>query len=49
MNNHLSVEELIKAGVHFGHPTSRWNPEFKPFIAMKRNGIHIIDMEQTSQ
>ena len=49
MNNYLSVEELIKAGVHFGHPTSRWNPEFEPYIAMKRNGIHIIDMEQTSQ
>ncbi len=49
MNNYLSVEELIKAGVHFGHPTSRWNPEFGPYIAMKRNGIHIIDMEQTSQ
>ncbi len=43
----ITVDELLKSGVHFGHPTSRWNPNFKPFIALKRNGIHIIDLKQT--
>lgn len=47
--NHLSVEELLKAGAHFGHPTSRWHPNFKNYIAMKKNGVHIIDLEQTSR
>jgi small subunit ribosomal protein S2 len=45
----LTIEELLKAGVHFGHPTSRWNPNFKPFVAMKKNGIHIIDLEETNK
>ena len=47
--NHLTVEELIKAGAHFGHPTHRWNPNYKNYISMKKNGVYIIDMEQTSQ
>jgi len=47
--NQLTTEELIKAGAHFGHPTHRWNPNYKPFITMKKNGVYIIDMEQTSQ
>ena len=47
--NHISIEELINAGAHFGHPTSRWNPRFSNYISMKKNGVHIIDMEQTSQ
>ena len=47
--NHITVEELIKAGAHFGHPTHRWNPNFKNYISMKKNGVYIIDMEQTSQ
>ena len=47
--NHLTVEELIKAGAHFGHPTHRWNPNYKNYITMKKNGVYIIDMEQTSQ
>lgn len=42
-----SVEDLLKAGTHFGHLTSRWNPKMKPYIFMKRNGIHIIDLIQT--
>ena len=42
-----NIQEFLKAGVHFGHPTSRWNPNFKPYIAMKKNGIHIIDLEST--
>mgnify|MGYP000586036485 CR=1 FL=1 len=47
--NHISIEELIKAGAHFGHPTSRWHPGFSNYISMKKNGVHIIDLEQTSQ
>jgi small subunit ribosomal protein S2 len=47
--NVISVEELINAGAHFGHPTSRWHPSFDNYISMKKNGVHIIDMEQTSK
>ncbi len=42
-----NVEELIKAGVHFGHRSSRWNPKMKPYILKKRNLIHIIDIKET--
>ncbi len=41
------IEDLLKAGTHFGHLTSRWNPKMKPYIFMERNGIHIIDLMQT--
>ena len=43
----ISVKELLDAGVHYGHRTSRWNPRMKPYIFGKRNGIHIIDLRQT--
>ena len=43
----VSVQELLDAGVQFGHPTSVWNPRMKPFIFGKRNGIHIIDLKGT--
>lgn len=39
--------ELLEAGVHFGHPTRRWDPKMKPYIFAKRNGIYIIDLEKT--
>lgn len=42
-----SIEELLKAGAHFGHLTRRWNPKMKEFIFMQRNGIHIIDLKKT--
>ena len=42
-----AVEDLLKAGVHFGHLTSRWNPKMKDYIFMERNGIHILDLLQT--
>lgn len=42
-----SVEELLKAGAHFGHLTRRWNPKMREFIFMQRNGIHIIDLNKT--
>jgi len=41
------IEDLLKAGTHFGHLTSRWNPKMKSYIFMERNGIHIIDLTQT--
>jgi small subunit ribosomal protein S2 len=43
----LEVQELIEAGIHFGHPASRWNPKMKPYIFGKRNFIHIIDLKET--
>lgn len=47
MANIISMKQLLEAGVHFGHQTRRWNPKMKPFIFMDRNGIHIIDLQQT--
>jgi len=47
--NRASIEDLLKAGTHFGHLTSRWNPKMKPFIFMKRNGIHIINLNLTQK
>ncbi len=41
------MKQLLEAGVHFGHQTSRWNPKMKPYIYGARNGIHIIDLQQT--
>ncbi|MEM8600503.1 MAG: 30S ribosomal protein S2 [Bacteroidota bacterium] len=43
----VSLEDLLRAGSHFGHLTSRWNPKMKSYIFMERNGIHIIDLKQT--
>jgi len=43
----IGVRDLIKAGVHFGHRTSRWNPKMKPYIFKKRNLIHLIDLKET--
>jgi small subunit ribosomal protein S2 len=42
-----SMRQLLEAGVHFGHHTRRWNPKMSPYIFGVRNGIHIIDLEQT--
>lgn len=47
MANIISMKQLLEAGVHFGHQTRRWNPKMQPFIFMDRNGIHIIDLQQT--
>jgi small subunit ribosomal protein S2 len=41
------MKALLEAGVHFGHQTRRWNPKMRPFIFTERNGIHIIDLQQT--
>ena len=43
----VTMKQLLEAGVHFGHQTSRWNPKMKPYIFGARNGIHIIDLQQT--
>ena len=45
----VTLRELLEAGVHFGHQTRRWNPKMKPFIFAKRNGIYIIDLQQTQR
>lgn len=47
MSQAASVEELLKAGAHFGHLTRRWNPKMREFIFMQRNGIHILDLNKT--
>jgi small subunit ribosomal protein S2 len=41
------MKSLLEAGVHFGHRTRRWNPRMRPFIFTERNGIHIIDLQQS--
>jgi small subunit ribosomal protein S2 len=43
----VSMKLLLEAGVHFGHQTKRWNPKMKSYIFTERNGIHIIDLQQT--
>ena len=43
----IPMKALLEAGVHFGHRTRRWNPKMKPFIFTERNGIHILDLQQT--
>jgi small subunit ribosomal protein S2 len=44
---HFTMRQLLEAGVHFGHTTRRWNPKMAPFLFGVRNGVHIIDLEQT--
>ncbi|MDQ6898567.1 MAG: 30S ribosomal protein S2 [Candidatus Dormibacteraeota bacterium] len=43
----VSLKQLLEAGVHFGHQTSRWNPKMRQYIFTARNGLHIIDLQQT--
>jgi small subunit ribosomal protein S2 len=43
----ITVQDLLEAGVHFGHQTKRWNPKMKPYIFGARNGIHIFDLGKT--
>jgi small subunit ribosomal protein S2 len=43
----VSLKALLEAGVHFGHRTKRWNPKMRPYIFTERNGVHIIDLQQT--
>ena len=43
----IEIKELVKAGVHFGHLTRKWNPNMSPFIYSEKNGIHIINLYKT--
>ncbi|NLC29881.1 MAG: 30S ribosomal protein S2 [Chloroflexi bacterium] len=43
----ISMKALLESGVHFGHRTNKWNPKMRPYIFTERNGIHIIDLQQT--
>ncbi len=47
MTTLISMKQLLEAGVHFGHQTSKWNPKMKKYIYGARNGIHIIDLQKT--
>jgi small subunit ribosomal protein S2 len=47
MPSSISMKELLETGVHFGHRTPKWNPKMRPYIFTERNGIHIIDLQQT--
>ena len=44
-----TIEEMLKAGMHFGHRTSKWHPKMEPFIFGQRNGIHIIDLSKSRE
>ena len=44
----IDIQELLEAGVHFGHLTRKWHPKMAPYIFMERNGIHIIDLHKTA-
>lgn len=44
-----SMQDLLEAGVHFGHQVRRWNPKMKPYIFTAREGVHVIDLEKTHQ
>ena len=43
----VKFEDLLGTGAHFGHVTRKWNPNFKPYILLEKNGIHIINLEST--
>ena len=45
----VTLGELLDAGVHFGHQSSRWNPKMFPYIYTEQNGIHVIDLVQTAR
>lgn len=47
--SNVTLEQMLEAGVHFGHQTFRWNPKMKPFIFDARDGVHIIDLTKTEQ
>jgi len=49
MTNVISMKALLESGVHFGHRTNKWHPAMKPYIFTERNGIHIIDLQQTAK
>ena len=49
MENIVTMKQLLEVGVHFGHQTRKWNPKMKKYIFAEKNGIYIIDLQQTLQ
>src|SRR5687768_12175281 len=47
-NNKINIQDLLEAGVHFGHLRSKWDPHMSPYIFMEKNGIHLIDLNKTA-
>lgn len=45
----ITIQQMLEAGVHFGHTTSKWHPNMKPYIFCVRDGVHIIDLEKTKE
>ncbi len=45
----ISLQEMAKCGVHFGHPTHKWNPKIKPYLFDKRHGVHIFNLKKTAK
>ena len=43
----IKFEDLIDTGAHFGHVTRKWHPNYKPYVLMEKNGVHIINLEET--
>ena len=43
----IKFEDLLGTGAHFGHVTRKWDPNFKPYVLMEKNGIHIINLDET--
>ena len=43
----VKFEDLLGTGAHFGHVTRKWDPNFKPYILLEKNGVHIINLEST--
>ncbi len=48
-NNNINIQDLLEAGVHFGHLRSKWDPQMAPYIFMEKNGIHMIDLNKTAR
>lgn len=49
MSQIVSIKKMLENGVHFGHQTRRWNPKMKPYIYTSRNGVYIVDLNQTQK
>ena len=49
MSSIPTLEQMLKAGMHFGHRTSKWHPKMEPFIFTKRNGVHIINLVKSRE
>ena len=43
----IKFEDLLDTGAHFGHVTRKWHPNYKPYVLMEKNGVHIINLDET--